>query len=153
MEWFVRLVHKFHANSHFTMRVAMLLLIVGACILASSCSNDAATIWSAKAPSPDGHWVAIANTDQQSGPGTDGIYTVVSLKRINDSRPPTQILLFSHNEESNAHTIDMRIHWLTSSHLNVTYNGRATLDFQAIKCSGIDISVQNLSSEIARPQR
>lgn len=146
-------VHKFQANGHFTMRVVVLLLIVGACILASSCSNDAATIWSAKALSPDGHWVAIANTNQQSGPGTDSISTVVSLKRINDSRPPTQILFFSHNEESNAHTINMRMHWLTSSHLNVTYNGHATLDFQAVKCAGVDISVQNLSSEMTRPQR
>ena len=36
--------------------------------------------------------------------------------------------------------------WLTASHLELTYKGHASLNFQVVKCAGIDISVRNLSS-------
>jgi hypothetical protein len=44
-------------------------------------------------------------------------------------------------------TIDLTMKWLTPSHLQVTYDGRADLYFQAVRYDGIDVSVQDLSSE------
>jgi hypothetical protein len=34
---------------------------------------------------------------------------------------------------------------LTPKHLELTYKGRRMLDFQAVKCHGVDISVRDLS--------
>ncbi len=45
-------------------------------------------------------------------------------------------------------TINLTMKWVTPSHMDVAYNGRAgDLDFQVVKIAGIDISVQDLSSE------
>jgi hypothetical protein len=43
-------------------------------------------------------------------------------------------------------TIDLKMKWTNSSHLDVTYDGHASLDFQVAKVHGIEISVQNLSN-------
>ena len=41
--------------------------------------------------------------------------------------------------------------WETPTHLAVTYDGRAaSLEFQAVKCGGVDISVRDLSNETAK---
>jgi len=37
--------------------------------------------------------------------------------------------------------------WVTPSHLNVTYDKHPDLYFQVVKFAGIDIPVQDLSSE------
>jgi hypothetical protein len=44
-------------------------------------------------------------------------------------------------------TIDLTMKWVTPSHLQVTYGGRADLYFQAVKAFGVNISVQDLSTE------
>ena len=38
------------------------------------------------------------------------------------------------------------MNWLTPSHLEVTYKQPAEIDFQAIKCGGVEISVQDVSN-------
>ncbi|MBZ5646209.1 MAG: hypothetical protein LAN37_03175 [Acidobacteriia bacterium] len=45
-----------------------------------------------------------------------------------------------------AKSIDLKMNWPTSSRLEVTYKQPAVIDFQAIKCGGVDISVQDVSS-------
>jgi len=35
--------------------------------------------------------------------------------------------------------------WITPTHLDLAYKGQRTLDFQAVKCAGIDISVRDVS--------
>jgi hypothetical protein len=37
--------------------------------------------------------------------------------------------------------------WVTPSHLQVSYNGHADLNFQAVRALGINISLEDLSSE------
>jgi hypothetical protein len=44
-------------------------------------------------------------------------------------------------------TIDLTMKWVTPSHLQVTYDGHADLYFQAVRYAGINVSVQDLSSE------
>jgi hypothetical protein len=129
-------------------RKIMLLPSVSMCVLIFAC-KDVATIWSTEVPSPDGQWLATARTDQYGGPGTAGLLTTVYLKRTERPPPPIQILMFSQNTAS----IDLKMNWLTPSQLEVTYRGEATLDFQAVKCAGVDISMQNLSNAPSASRR
>jgi hypothetical protein len=130
-----------------------LLIIIGIGVLSSSCRRDP-TIWAAEFPSPDGVWLASVRTFQNGGFGSASINTVVYLKRANVSEAPTEVLNFScvgpapHPyvlDSANAGgTIDLRMKWLTPSHLEVTYDGRATLYSRADKIVGVDISIKNL---------
>lgn len=126
-------------------RKAISLVTIAVCVLLCGCRN-ATTIWSAESRSPDGLWLAMAHTDQYSGPGNAGLYTTVELKRPNGSKEVTEILLF----DFNAVTPDratVKMNWLTPTHLDVAYGGNANLDFQVVKCAGIDISVRDLSGD------
>lgn len=110
--------------------------------------RDVATVWSADATSPDNVWAATAQTDQYGGPGTAGIITSVFLKRANaqehriaallDPEPwrPIQILVLS--DESGP----VSLTWIDSSHLEVIYHKTATLEFQVVRCAGIEISAR-----------
>jgi hypothetical protein len=40
------------------------------------------------------------------------------------------------------------MNWLTPSHLEVTYDGHADLDFQVVKYGRVAISVRDLSGKI-----
>jgi len=125
---------------------AIILIIIAVCVLGSGCQN-VGTTWSAEVRSPDGLWLATARSQQWGGPGTAHDATNVYLKWIKGSQPPTQVLGFSHQYA----TMNLKMEWLTPTHLEVTYGVSArsgdhvSLDFQAVKCGGIDISVRDLS--------
>jgi hypothetical protein len=120
------------------------LTIIGICVLLSACRNNPTTIWSAEVLSPDGPWIAGARTDQYSGPGNAGLYTTVELRRTSGQKSPMEILLLDQQETGE---VALKMNWLTPSHLEVEYTKHPRLDFQAVKCAGIDISVRDLSSE------
>jgi hypothetical protein len=64
---------------------------------------------------------------------------------------PVLILGFFHHEKNPSDTINLTMKWPSPSHLDVSYDGRAaSLDFQAIKCGGVEISVHDLSGELTR---
>ena len=119
----------------------MLILAVSVYALLSGCSN-VATIWSMEVRSPDGRWIARALTEQHSGPGNALLQTTVLLKHTKGPKEPIEVLLFTQDAKS----IDLKMNWLTPSHLEVTYKQPAEIDFQAIKCGGVDISVRDLSN-------
>jgi hypothetical protein len=123
------------------------LLILAACTFAFGCKDGGTAIWSADTPSPDRNWVASASTKQWSGPGTAYVGTSVYLKRRDDSKPPVEILEFANDSAYPTGITNVEMTWLTPSHLEVAYRGHATLNFQAVKCAGIDISVRDLSTE------
>jgi hypothetical protein len=95
-------------------------------------------------------WIASARSQQWSGPGNAYDATTVYLKWIKGSRPPTEVLEFSHQYA----TMNLEMEWVTPTHLNVTYGPSArpgdqvSLDFQVVKIGGIDISVRQLSSDM-----
>lgn len=95
-------------------------------------------IWSAQTRSPDGGWLVTATTKQQSGPGTDEVYTEVYLERTAGRRVPMEIFSFTDNPQS----IHVQLNWLTTSHLEITYPDFAEVDFQAVRCAGIEISIR-----------
>jgi len=142
------------------LKVMALILILGVLLL-SGCA--APTVWKAEVRSPDGHYVAIASTVQNGGFGSASIDTRVYLEQANVRGTRTRVLSFSCNgpvprpynldNKANAGgTIGLQMKWLTPTHLEVTYEGRdGTLDFQAVKYQGIDISLRNLSSNATSP--
>jgi hypothetical protein len=45
--------------------------------------------------------------------------------------------------------MNVGMNWLTPTHLEITYKGHRALDFQAVRCAGIDISVRDVSGVAA----
>lgn len=125
------------------MRRIVLLLIVLSCVLTSGCK--APITWSAESRSSDGKMIATAKTVDDSGPGTDFIQTTVYLNWATNKNPPTMILAFS-DGPAGPDGMKVWMNWLTPTHLELTYKGQRTLDFQAVRCDGIDISVRDVSS-------
>jgi hypothetical protein len=128
----------------------LLLIIVGVCVLEFGC-RDSAVIWSAESRSPDGHYLASASTEQFGGPGTAAVETTVYLKE--GSQSPVEILELSNEGAYPAGITSVGMNWLTPSHLELTYKGHATVDFEAVKCAGIDISVRDVSGPTTKTPR
>ena len=111
--------------------------------------RDAATTLSDEAQSPDGLWLATARSQQSGGPGPAYGSTTVYLKWVKGSQPPKQVLEFSHPYLA----MNLTMQWVTPTHLVVTYGAttrpgdHVTLNFQAVKCANVDISVRDLSSK------
>jgi hypothetical protein len=140
---------------HRAISKAISFVIVGICLLGIGC-QDVATIWSAEARSPDGNWLASAHTEQHGGPGTAGVETIVYLSRTNVSKPPEAVLSFFHDPSlasQSGKTIDLSMKWPAPTHLEVTYDGHATLGLQVVKYYGVDISVRDLSRETTSTSR
>jgi hypothetical protein len=137
-------------GSRFAIRKAICLLVIGVCIFGSGC-RDVATIWSAESRSPDGNWLAVARTEHQGGAVTSSLLTIVYLKWLHGSQPPVKILEFSYVSLYPAGGTNVAMTWITPSHLEVAYKEQPTIDFQAVKCTGIDISLRDLSRESINP--
>jgi hypothetical protein len=121
-------------------------MAAGICFLgAFGCAGED-TIWATEASSPDGRWLARARTVETSGFGTGDIETDVYLKWTKGSKPPKAILGFIHDPKSQSKTIDLSMKWVTPSHLEVTYNGHASVDLQVVKYGDVSISLRDLSS-------
>jgi hypothetical protein len=125
-------------------------------LFANGCAAPA--VWHAEVPSPDGSWIAIAETVQNGGFGTASIATTVSLKLTRSSNAPVMVLAFAcmgpvprpytlDNVANAGGTINLQMKWLTPSHLDVTYSGHPELNFQAVKLWGADISLRNVASD------
>jgi hypothetical protein len=124
-------------------------VVVGICLLAASGCGGEDEIWAANAPSPDGRWLATASTVETSGFGTGDIETVVSLEWTKGSRwgskSSQDILVFAHNGESTSKTIHLSMNWVAPTHLDVIYDGSATVELQVVKYGDVDISLRDLS--------
>jgi hypothetical protein len=107
--------------------------------------EDKATIWSTESRSPDGGWIAKARTDQWGGPGTAAVISSVSLQRTEGARNEIEVLELWQD----SYPIKLTLRWLTPTHLEVAYRGSARVDFQAIRCAGIDISVSDTTRMIS----
>lgn len=117
--------------------------------------RDVPTIWRSELKSPDGAWVAVAHTEQDGGFGSAWIGTSVDLASTNGTvnrGKPFRVLDFdcpgptAHAyvlDDANAGgTINLHMKWLDSSHLEVTYNGGATITLQVVKFGGVTISLE-----------
>lgn len=120
----------------------MTVMIALTCILLTGCKEDP-TVWSSTSRSPDGSWLAVAHTVQHTGFGTDGVETIVEIKRTAALRSSSRVLAFDNDGASMA----LKMNWVTPSHLEVLFKGdQSTLYFQVVRTSGIEISVRDLST-------
>jgi hypothetical protein len=70
------------------------------------------------------------------GPATTRVY----LKETTGSQKAMLIFSFS---EGPVDGMQVKMAWLSPTQLELTYEGQHTIDFQAVKCAGVDISVRN----------
>jgi hypothetical protein len=132
-------------NSLTAVRKLILCTVFGICVPAFGCTGPATT-WSVEVRSPDGKMIAHARTVEPSGIGTGEIGTFVDLNWTSGSQSPTVVLAFSDGAGQPGGDKSVGINWLSPTHLELTYKGQRTIDFEAVKCYGVDISVRNLSS-------
>jgi hypothetical protein len=125
--------------TRITFRKLIISFIFAVCAIVSGC-KDSAIIWSAESQSPDKHFVASARTEQYGGLGTAGVYTTVYLKQGRQS--PQEILALSNETAYPLGITAVNMNWITPSHLHITYKGRAAIEFQVVKCAGVEISVE-----------
>lgn len=124
-------------------KAAIVLFLIGACVLLASCSGGA-TVWSAQVKSPDATWIASARTVQYGGPGNAGLYTYVYLNAKGSSRSPVMMLLFDDEYVTPGNRTHVKMTWVTQKHLEIAYKSGVTIEYQAIKYSGIDVSVKQV---------
>jgi hypothetical protein len=92
--------------------------------------------------SPDGHWAAIVESKQWSGPGNDFDATQIELQQAN--APPFEILDFTHEYA----TMKIQLVWISPQHLDVQFGpsdrkcDHVDIIFQAIQAAGIEITTR-----------
>jgi len=122
----------------------MTVVTVVACMLLGGCGG-ASTIWSATSQSPDGNWLALAHTVQYSGPGNNGVETIVEIKELK------QIIFFTRSEMvlgfmNDGASMGLKMNWITPSHLEVVFrDDPKVLYHQVVRTMGVEISVRDLA--------
>ena len=111
------------------------------------CGCKATPTWSTESRSPDGRMTAKAETFTNGGfaapsPSTTFVY----LKQTTGSQKPVLIFAFS---EGPPEGMQVKMDWLSPAHLELTYEGQRTIDFQAVRYTGVDISVRNAAPGIS----
>jgi hypothetical protein len=140
------------------MRTIPCFPVVLGCFLAIACvKKEDLIIWKSELKSPDGTWVASADTVQNGGFGSAHIDTSVYLKQAVSKQSPIEVLGFGcdgpvphpyvlDNVANRGGTINLTMKWMTPSHLHVTYEGHPDIKFQAVRVAGIEITLENRSS-------
>jgi len=93
--------------------------------------------------SPDGYWTVQTAIERISGPGINAMYTHVFLSRTSDQGKGTEILSLNDPGINEGEVI---VTWRDKTHLELGYHKEAAIDFQAVKCAGVEISVVNLAA-------
>jgi len=133
---------------HVAYRMLMISSILAICAFVSGC-KDSAIIWSAESQSPDKHYVASARTEQYGGLGTAAVITTVYLSQSGHS--PVEIFSLSNESAYPLGITAVNMTWITPSHLSITYKGHATINFQAVKCAGVEITVEKKGDHMGSP--
>jgi hypothetical protein len=122
---------------------AFSLVLIGLSLFEVGCGKNPITTWSAEAKSPDGNWLAMARSQQWSGPGNAYDATTVTLKQAGGTQPPIEILEF----EQNRTRMDLNMTWISPTHLNVEYGSDVRVLFQAVRAFGeIEITTQKYAA-------
>ena len=126
--------------------VLMLVLF----LLSISCKNTERT-WSAEAKSPDGRYVVTAETLRPGGWGTGApAQTTVDLNYTSGHQSSSEIILTFVDGSDGPDGMNVGIKWLSPTQLELSYKGHPTIEFQAVKCRGVDISTREADNRAAR---
>jgi hypothetical protein len=130
-------------------RRSSVLVMFGFCLWMSSCKNTERT-WSAQAKSPDGRYVVTAETLRPGGWGTGTpAQTTVDMNYTSGHQSSSEILTFV-DGSNKPDWMNVGINWVGPTQLELTYKGHPTIEFQAVKCRGVDISTREVDSSAAR---
>jgi len=129
-------LRKMLTQSAFFIAIAMVGLAT------SGCKGPNETIWSAQSKSPDNKLVAMARTENVDGPGINAQWTAVSLRQNFDSAKAIEVLTI---DEDSVAVRNLKMNWISPWHLDISYDGGDRIIFQAIKCLGVDVTVQGSS--------
>lgn len=111
------------------------------CLCASAC-NESDVAWKTQAKSPDGYWLAEAVNIQAGGMGDATDTTDVKLTRTH-APDDGKIEIISLTPEG-ADRGGVKLVWLSKRHLEVQYDGKTRVDFQAVKCADVEISLRHV---------
>lgn len=111
--------------------------LLGLAVLLSGC-KDAAIIQKEDVKSPNGRWAARMEIEQLGGPGMAGLQTHVYLVRTGSSDEPTEIILLS---DQSVATAQVQMRWQDDRHLEVSRFPDSEIEFQAVKCAGVEIAL------------
>lgn len=137
-------------------RILTCLLVVIAGISSAGCAKKAdLVVWREKVASPNGSWIASAETIQNGGFGSGYVETSVYLKRKNDRQSLYSILGFStngpvphpyvlDNTVNAGGTIDLEMRWVGPLHLLVTYSGNPHINLETVKLQDVIITIKHL---------
>jgi len=89
---------------------------------------------------------------ETSGIGTGDAATHVYLNWTTGSQSATIILSINDGLDPSKSDNGVGMNWTTPTHLELRYTGPRTIDFQAVKCHGVDISLRDLAAESSTPQ-
>lgn len=134
-----------------SVRIILCAVVGGTCLLGTGCDPAHETISSVESRSPNGYWIASNKTVRYSGPGNAAVISSVYLQRADKSKPSVEILEFFYDGQGSQTGIGLTMRWADPSHLEVAYNGHASIDFQAVKAAGVNISLQDLSGGMVNP--
>jgi len=124
-------------NKFWCVIIAFVLALLAGC-------SDSPT-WSADCRSPYDNWIATARTVEHSGFGTGDVETTVEIHNSHGSSRAERVLAFA----DGGRDIDLKMQWTAPSHLLVTYKADPRiLYYQVLKTSGIEISAQNVPSDV-----
>lgn len=125
------------------------VLALGAWLLMTSCKNTERA-WSAQAKSPDGRYVVMAETLRPGGWGTGApAQTTVDLNYTSGHQNSSEILTFVGGPDG-PDGMNVGINWLSPTQLELTYKGNPSIEFQAVKCRGVDIITREADRRAAR---
>jgi len=140
----------------FPDRPLRVLIPVVLCALVLGCgTRDDLVVWKAQTQSPDGLWLAKADTVQNGGFGSAEIHTTVSLERGNAKAGPREVLVVEcngpmphpyalDNDANRGGCIGLTMTWPNPRHLRLTYETRegTYVVFQAVRVGDVDITVE-----------
>jgi hypothetical protein len=128
------------------------------CALILGCgTRDDAVVWKEQTKSPDGLWLATADTIQNGGPGNAEIHTTVFLQHESTKDAPQEIFVAEcdgpmphpyalDNNANKGGCIGLSMAWVTPKHLRLTYETRQGTHvlFQVAKLSDVEITIESV---------
>jgi hypothetical protein len=109
-------------------------------ILLMGCGSDKQVISATVSRSPDNSWIATTEVVQYGGPGTAGMQIQVSLSPSRQPQERAQIFLANDDQQPAALADGVAVSWQDTKHLRIRYPERVSVDFLAVRASGIAIS-------------
>jgi hypothetical protein len=123
---------------------SVLPLVLGCSSLLLGCQKNNSEMPIQEVQSPDKHYTASVFTIINAGFGTGYVATFVTLRQKGQSKG-MEILEFSNNATYRDGITPLDMRWNSSNNLKVTYKGNPSVDFQSVKCAGVEITLEQES--------